>query len=195
MFTIGHSTLPLATFTKILVDNRVAALADIRAVPKSRHNPQFTRESLAKELPKKAIGYGWLPQLGGLRHPVRGPGGLSLLNAGWLNENFRGYADYMQTDEFVAAIDDLLAIGPESATAIMCAEAVPWRCHRSLVSDALTVRDIKVFHILSSPDGASHSRPHQLTKFAQVEGQRVWYPAENSLFNEEDVELKKNILS
>ena len=184
MLTIGHSTLPLDTFLRILVENGVSTLADIRTIPKSRHNPQFARESLSRALADKSVAYCWLPLLGGLRKPVRG----SALNAGWVNPSFRGYADYMQTPEFSAGLEELLALAPQSATAIMCAEAVPWRCHRSLVADALEVRGLHVFHILYNKDGVGQRRPHSLARFAQTEGTRLWYPAEKTLFPDEDVE-------
>jgi uncharacterized protein (DUF488 family) len=176
MLTIGHSTLPLGTFLGILAGEGISNLADIRSIPKSRHNPQFARESLSRALAEESIVYRWLPSLGGLRKPVKD----SLLNAGWVNPSFRGYADYMQTRQFAEGLDELSALAPQSRTAIMCAEAVPWRCHRSLVADALVLLDIA--HILYDQHGASQRRPHSLTKFAQTEGTRLWYPAEAMLF-------------
>lgn len=176
MLTIGHSTLPIETFLKILEENGVACLADIRTIPRSRHNPQFAREALAEALAPESVAYHWLPALGGLRRLRKELGGL---NAGWANASFRGYADYMQTAEFATAIDQLLALRPESGVAIMCAEAVPWRCHRSLVADALLVRGISVEHIFYDRHGASKRRPHRLTSFARVEDTRLWYPGES----------------
>ncbi len=178
MLTIGHSTLPAEIFLKILEDNGVRSVVDIRTIPKSRHNPQFTQEAISATLKAKTIEYRWQPSLGGLRKPQKG----SLLNAGWINASFRGYADYMQTDEFAAAIDQLLAAPSLAGTAIMCAEAVPWRCHRSLVADTLTIRSLAVEHILYDKHGVSRRQVHQLTPFARVEGTRVWYPGEGNLF-------------
>ncbi len=182
MLTIGHSTLPIEIFLNILQDNGVRIVVDIRTIPKSRHNPQFTQETLSAALLAKTMGYHWQPSLGGLRKPRKD----SLLNAGWLNHSFRGYADYMQTREFAAAIEELLERQSLSETVLMCAEAVPWRCHRSMVADALTVRGCPVEHILYGKQGASHRQLHHLTQFAQVEGTRVWYPGEANLFSKPD---------
>lgn len=173
MMTIGHSTLPIETFLAILKENGVSTLADIRTVPKSRHNPQFAQEALGPELEKAGIAYRWHRGLGGLRHARK-----DSINIGWRNASFRGYADYMQTPEFAAALDELLRDSLHATTAIMCAEAVPWRCHRSLVGDALTVRGIPVEDITYSAKGKSRREPHKLTPFARVEDGRLWYPAE-----------------
>jgi uncharacterized protein (DUF488 family) len=177
MLTIGHSTLPIEVFMVILRENDVRVLADIRTVPKSRHNPQFAQENLAPALAKAGIEYQWHRDLGGLRHARK-----DSINTGWRNASFRGYADYMQTPEFSAALDELLKSGPHAYTAVMCAEAVPWRCHRSLVGDALTVRGIPVEDITYTAKGMSRREPHKLTKFARVENGRLWYPAEDDLF-------------
>lgn len=177
--TIGHSTLPIETFIGILRDNGVQVLADIRTVPKSRHNPQFAQEKLAPALGDAGIQYRWIRELGGLRRPRK-----DSINTGWRNTSFRGYADYMQSPEFEAGLDQLLATAPYENTAMMCAEAVPWRCHRSLVADALTVRGFAVEDITYSAQGKSRRQPHKLTSFARVEGQRLWYPAEDDLFAE-----------
>ena len=182
MLTIGHSTLPIEIFLAILRENGVSTLADIRTVPKSRHNPQFAQENLARSLAEAGIEYRWHRVLGGLRHPRK-----DSVNTGWRNTSFRGYADYMQTPEFAAAVDGLLSGSPSDATVIMCAEAVPWRCHRSLVADGLTVRGIPVEHIYygggkRTTGGRSRREPHKLTSFLRVEGQRLWYPAEDDLF-------------
>lgn len=179
MLTIGHSTLPIETFLAILLENGVRMLADIRTVPKSRHNPQFAQENLKPALKAEGIDYRWFRNLGGLRHARK-----DSVNTGWRNASFRGYADYMQTAEFSAALDELLHAVPEANTALMCAEAVPWRCHRSLVGDALTVRGILVEDITYSARGASRSEPHKTTPFARVEDGRLWYPAEDDLFAE-----------
>jgi len=177
MLTIGHSTLPIETFLAILRETGVQALADIRTVPKSRHNPQFAQENLSCSLADAGIGYRWHRDLGGLRRPRK-----DSVNTGWRNTSFRGYADYMQTPEFAAAISDLLSAGHHDRAVIMCAEAVPWRCHRSLVADALTVRDIPVDHIYYDAKGHSRREPHRLTSFLRVQDQRLWYPAEDDLF-------------
>lgn len=177
MLTIGHSTLPVEVFLAILRENKVAMLADIRTVPKSRHNPQFAQENLEPALATAGIEYRWFRELGGLRHTRK-----DSINTGWRNASFRGYADYMQTPEFASALDGLLKTVPEAHTALMCAEAVPWRCHRSLVADALTVRGIPVEEITYTAKGKSHRAPHKMTSFARVEGGRLWYPPEDDLF-------------
>ena len=177
MLTIGHSTLPIDTFLAILRENGVSALADIRTIPKSRHNPQFAQENLSRSLAEAGIDYRWHKSLGGLRHPHK-----DSVNTGWRNTSFRGYADYMQTPEFAAAISDLLNAGPSGHTAIVCAEAVPWRCHRSLVADALTVRGVPVEHIYYDAKGHSRRESHKLTSFLRVQDQKLWYPAEDDLF-------------
>lgn len=177
VFTIGHSTLPIEIFQGILRDNGVRWLVDIRTIPKSRHNPQFAQENLEKSIQEAHIHYRWQKSLGGLRHALK-----DSINAGWRNSSFRGYADYMQTPAFAAALDELLAGSPEAQTAIMCAEAVPWRCHRSLVADALLVRNIAVEDIYYDAKGHSRHEPHKLTSFARVNGKRLWYPQESDLF-------------
>lgn len=177
MFTIGHSTLPVDVFLKILSENGVHWLVDIRTIPKSRHNPQFAKENLEQSLGAAHIRYRWQKSLGGLRHALR-----NSVNTGWRNSSFRGYADYMQTPAFAAAIDELLADSPHTQTTVMCAEAVPWRCHRSLVADALGVRGIEVEDIYYDAKGHSRRQPHTLTSFAKVKGDRLWYPSEGELF-------------
>jgi uncharacterized protein (DUF488 family) len=177
MFTIGHSTLPTETFLKILDENGVCMLVDIRTIPKSRHNPQFAQENLQESLKAVHIEYCWQKSLGGLRHPFK-----DSINTGWRNSSFRGYADYMQTSEFSTAIEELLATSPHAQTAIMCAEAVPWRCHRSLVADAVAVRGTEVEDIYYDAKGHSRREPHKLTSFAKVDGNRLWYPSEGELF-------------
>jgi uncharacterized protein (DUF488 family) len=176
MLTIGHSTLPIDTFLAILRENGVHTLADIRTIPKSRHNPQFAQENLSRSLADAGIEYCWHRALGGLRHPRK-----DSVNTGWRNSSFRGYADYMQTPEFAVAIGELLADAHEH-TAIMCAEAVPWRCHRSLVADNLTVRGIPVEHIYYDAKGKSRREQHRLTPFLRTQNQKLWYPAEDDLF-------------
>lgn len=171
IFTVGHSTRPITEFTALLHIYGVACLADIRTVPRSRHNPQFNQEALEASLEDAQIGYMPLQALGGLRRATP-----NSPNTGWRNANFRGYADYMQTDAFADGLERLIAASRKRPTAIMCAEAVPWRCHRSLVADALMVRDIPVVEILSEKD----YRAHKLTPFAHVEGTTVTYPPEQA---------------
>jgi len=166
--TIGHSTHPIEEFIGMLQAHGIRCLVDVRTIPKSRRNPQFTKEDLAKSLQNAGIPYRHLPGLGGLRHPRK-----DSTNTGWRNASFRGYADYMQTPEFDENLRNLITIASGAPTAIMCAEAVPWRCHRSLIADALLARGIPVLEILS----ATKSQPHTITPFAKVEGQRVIYPA------------------
>ena len=173
VYTIGHSTRTADAFVALLKAHGVGCLADIRTVPRSRHNPQFNGDALAASLGDAGIEYVPMQALGGLRRP-----GKDSINAGWRNTGFRGYADYMQTDAFQDALDALIALSRQKRVAIMCAEAVPWRCHRSLVADALDARGIAVVEILS---GTNH-RMHKLTPFARVEGERVTYPpAQGSL--------------
>ena len=167
IFTIGHSTLSIDAFIALLTLYGIARLADIRTVPRSRHNPQYNADALAESLSAAQIAYVPMLGLGGLRHPRK-----DSPNSGWRNASFRGYADYMQTAEFREALDSLMAMGRQARTAIMCAEAVPWRCHRSLVADALGVRDVPVVEILS----ATSYRLHQRTAFARVDGTAITYP-------------------
>jgi len=167
VFTIGHSTHPIEEFIGMLKAYDIETLADIRTIPRSRHNPQFSQEALAAALKSSGITYCYIKELGGLRHAKQ-----DSPNMGWRNASFRGYADYMQTAAFEKALEELMALTENSRTAIMCAEAVPWRCHRSLVGDALTVRHIPVEDIMS----AHKSSPHKLTGFAQVRGTKITYP-------------------
>jgi len=151
----------------MLESHGIARLVDVRTIPKSRHNPQFNRESLPASLRAAGIDYRHFPGLGGLRHPRK-----DSINSAWRNASFRGYADYMQTAEFEENLGKLMEIASEVPTAIMCAEAVPWRCHRSLVADALLARGVPVQEILS----ATKAQPHKMTPFAQVDGRSVTYP-------------------
>ena len=167
IFTVGHSTLPIESFVALLHAYRIECLADIRTVPRSRHNPQFNGDALADALKPDNIEYIPLPALGGLRQARK-----DSPNTGWRNTSFRGYADYMQTAAFEEGLATLIHLGSQKRTAIMCAEAVPWRCHRSLVADALGVRGIPAVEILSE----SSYRLHKLTPFAKVEGTRISYP-------------------
>ena len=166
--TVGHSTRPVDAFIEMLEAHGIKKLIDVRTISKSRRNPQYNREALERSLREAGIGYEHMKALGGLRHPLK-----DSPNMGWRNESFRGYADYMQTAEFEAALNQLGKAAAHHAVAIMCAEAVPWRCHRSLISDALTARGYPVEHIMS----ATKSVPHTMTSFARVEGTSVLYPA------------------
>lgn len=169
LYTVGHSNRPLEEFLELLRAHGVHRLVDVRTVPRSRANPHFAGDALATSLRRHGVTYRWVRQLGGLRRPrADSP------NGAWRNASFRGYADHMQTPEFAAAVDDLVARSRDDDLAIMCAEAVPWRCHRSLVGDALLVRGVDVVDILS----ATSARPHTLRSFARVAGTRVWYPPE-----------------
>jgi uncharacterized protein (DUF488 family) len=172
MFTIGHSTRSLEDFVALLEKNHVEVLVDVRSIPASRRMPHFTRAALERSLPAHGIAYQHMPELGGRRRPRR-----DSTNLGLRNVSFRAYADYMQTDEFWAALDRLERLAATRRVAIMCAEAVPWRCHRSLISDALTVRGVDVRHIT----GPGEPAPHHLTPFARVEGGRISYPAPDTL--------------
>jgi uncharacterized protein (DUF488 family) len=167
IFTVGHSTRAIEEFVELLRANGVELLIDIRTVPRSRRNPQFNREALPEPLARAEIGYLHMPELGGLRHPRP-----DSRNGAWRNDSFRGYADYMQTPEFAAAIEKLMELGSGKQAAIMCAEAVPWRCHRSLVGDALMARGVVVEDII----GGRRRQPRKITPFALVEGTSVWYP-------------------
>lgn len=168
IFAIGHSTRPLPEFIALLAAHGITLLADIRTVPRSRHNPQYTLESLAQELPAQGIEYRHLPALGGLRRPKP-----DSINLGWENTSFRGYADYMQTPEFAAALDELAALAETHTVAMMCAEGNPFRCHRNLVADALTARGVPVYHIVSRKT----ARRHNLNPRAVITNRRVSYPA------------------
>jgi uncharacterized protein (DUF488 family) len=168
-FTIGHSTRTLDDFVSLLRAHGVAQIADVRTVPKSRRHPHFAGDALARSLPEAGIAYRHFPALGGLRRPRR-----DSRNTGWRHESFRGYADHMETPAFQTALGELIAWSGEGrATAIMCAEAVWWQCHRQLIADALVARGVGVRHIMS----ATSAPPHALTSFARVDEGRVTYPA------------------
>lgn len=169
IFTVGHSTHPVDEFIAILKAHGIKKLIDVRTVPKSRHNPQFNGDALATSVRASGITYRRMASLGGLRHALKDSS-----NGAWRNASFRGYADYMQTEEFSETIAQLMEHGRTGNTAIMCAEAVPWRCHRSLIEDALVVRNVEVLDIMTE----TSAKPHTLTSFARVEGERVWYPAD-----------------
>jgi uncharacterized protein (DUF488 family) len=167
ILTIGHSTRTIEAFIELLQAHRVKRLVDVRTIPRSRHNPQFNRDTLPKTLHHAGIGYTHMEELGGLRHARR-----DSLNTGWHNSSFRGFADYMQTPEFAAGLETLIEAAELETIAIMCAEAVPWRCHRSLLADALSVRGFPVEHIMS----ATRTQPHSPTPFAKVQDTQITYP-------------------
>jgi len=167
VLTIGHSDRPIEQFLGLLTANEVACVLDIRTVPRSRHNPQFNRDALPESLSAAGIGYRHIAGLGGLRRTRP-----DSPNTGWRNASFRGYADYMQTDEFADNVELVVELSRTMRCALMCAEAVPWRCHRSLVADALLVRGIPVEHIMD----AKKRKPHTLTPFARVDGTHITCP-------------------
>jgi uncharacterized protein (DUF488 family) len=166
--TIGHSNRPIEEFIDLLRLNEIECVLDIRTVPKSRHNPQFNRDALPESLAAMHIAYRHIPGLGGLRHARP-----DSPNQGWRNASFRGYADYMQTPEFAENVDAVAELARTTRCVLMCAEAVPWRCHRSMVADALIVRGLRVEDII----GPQKRKPHKITPFAQVDGTRILYPA------------------
>lgn len=163
VYTIGHSTHPIDEFIRMLKANAIQRLLDVRTVPGSRHNPQFGEQQLATSLLNGGIDYQRLEGLGGLRHS---PAAEASINGAWRNKSFRNYADHMQTPEFAAGIDELIALTAKQTVVIMCAEAVPWRCHRSLIGDALLARGLKVVDIMS----LTSTKPHTMTSFAKVDG-------------------------
>ncbi|MGO9591621.1 MAG: DUF488 family protein [Candidatus Acidiferrales bacterium] len=170
VFTIGHSTRPIDEFIDLLRTHAIRQLLDIRTIPKSRRNPQFNTDSLAASLAAAEIKYIHMKDLGGLRHPKR-----DSINLAWRNASFRGFADYMQTPEFAAALGQAIQLAEKtSPTVLMCAEAVPWRCHRSLVADAFVVHGIRVLEVVSP----AQPKEHTLTPFAHVRGTRITYPAD-----------------
>jgi uncharacterized protein (DUF488 family) len=167
--TIGHATRPIEQFIGLLKENEIGCVLDIRTVPRSRHNPQFNRDTLPASLAAAGIEYRHLAGLGGLRHARP-----DSPNGGWRNASFRGYADYMQTPEFAQNVEAVAGLSQTVRCVLMCAESVPWRCHRSMVADALVVRGVPVEHIM----GPHKRKPHTLTPFAQVEGTQLSYPPE-----------------
>ncbi len=169
IYTIGHSTHPIKEFLDVLRAYNIQLLVDVRTVPRSRKNPQFGIELLPGELEGAGISYLHLKSLGGLRHAARDSS-----NTGWRNASFRGYADYMATDGFRQGLDELETLARRQCSAIMCAESLPWRCHRSLIADALTVAGWQVYHIMSKKS----ARPHELTKFLHIENGALTYPGE-----------------
>ena len=180
--TIGHSTRTLEEFVGLLQANGAACVADVRTVPRSRHNPQFNQDVLPSALQKAGLGYLHLPGLGGLRHAQR-----DSLNLGWRNTSFRGYADYMQTSEFARSLEDLIRLANQERIVLMCAEAVPWRCHRSLIADALLARGIRTEDIVNS----TRRQVHTLTPFAKVCGTAITYPIEASASTQKRPPVKR----
>jgi uncharacterized protein (DUF488 family) len=167
IFTVGHSTRSAEEFVRLLAAHEVKLLVDVRTVPRSRHNPQFNRDTLPETLRQEHIEYLHLAELGGLRKPRA-----DSANTAWRNLSFRGYADYMETPEFEAGIQRLMDAADGRRAAVMCAEAVPWRCHRSLIGDVLMARGVEVFEIAS----ATRAQPHRMTPFAHIADGRVTYP-------------------
>ena len=167
VYTIGHSTRPLEEFIKILKFYKIETVVDVRTIAASRHNPQYSEEDLCKSLRRNGIGYIHCTGLGGLRHTTK-----ASINTAWENPSFRGYADYMQTPHFQENLNRLIDIIKDKPTVMMCAELLPWRCHRSLIGDALVVLNIEVTDIINEKTG----KPHLLTSFAKVNGNRIVYP-------------------
>jgi uncharacterized protein (DUF488 family) len=167
IYTVGHSNHSAHQFLTLLEAHGIRQVADVRTVPRSARHPQFSKEALAGFLADHGIGYRHFPDLGGLRKPRR-----DSVNTGWRHPSFRGYADYMQTEGFRSALAALEEFSAALPTAVMCAEAVWWQCHRRLLADALLVRGVPVRHILS----AGPPKPHELSEFARVTGGSVIYP-------------------
>jgi len=167
IFTVGHSNRTMEQFIALLQAHRIEQVVDIRTIPRSAHNPQFNQEQLSRSLQEAGITYEHLEKLGGLRHAKK-----DSVNLGWRNASFRGFADYMATAEFAEGLKKLIEIAAAKKTSIMCAEAVPWRCHRSLVADALIKNKWKVKNILSQRKASDHT----LTPFLRVRGGRIIYP-------------------
>jgi uncharacterized protein (DUF488 family) len=167
IFTIGHSTRPIEEFMELLKICGIKEVVDVRSIPKSRHNPQFNEETLMQSLQLAHIRYRHLEKLGGLRHSKK-----DSINLGWHNVSFRGFADYMATPEFSEGLEALMKIASKRETAIMCAEAVPWRCHRSLIADALIKKGWLVRDIMSRTSATKH----RLTPFLQIKRGQLVYP-------------------
>ena len=171
VMTVGHSTHTIEEFICLLQTHDTTCVVDVRTIPRSQHNPQFNKASLPRSLKKAGLGYVHIPGLGGLRHAKR-----DSPNGGWHNSSFRGFADYMQTPEFAQSLEELLHLATQDRIVLMCAEVVPWRCHRSLIADALLVRGIRTEDIMS----ATRRQVHTLTPFAKVRGTAITYPTEAS---------------
>ncbi len=169
VYTIGHSNRPIEEFIGLLREHGIERVLDIRTVPKSRHNPQFGQDQLPDSLAQAGIGYEYIRELGGLRKARK-----DTPNGAWRNASFRGYADHMQSPEFNEHVDIVARMAQSTRCALMCAEAVPWRCHRSMVADALAVRGVPAEHIINK----GKTKPHTLTPFARVSGTQILYPPE-----------------
>jgi uncharacterized protein (DUF488 family) len=167
VFTIGHSTHTADAFVALLQQHAVRQIADVRTVPRSRRHPHFAADALARTLEREGVVYCHFPALGGLRRPRP-----DSIHTAWTHPSFRGYADHMDSSEFGAALEGLMSYSSVAATAVMCAEALWWQCHRRLIADALTVRRVEVVHILAS----GKTQSHEITPFARILGDRVWYP-------------------
>lgn len=183
VMTIGHSTRTLEEFIGLLQAHAVIRVVDVRTIPRSWHNPQFNKDSLPASLKKAGLSYVHLSGLGGLRHAKP-----DSINLGWRNASFRGYADYMQTPEFDQSLEEFIQMAKQKRVAIMCAEAVPWRCHRSLIADALLVRGIRAEDIMS----LTRRTVHTLTPFAKVRGTTITYPTEKSRLRKKKASLKRD---
>lgn len=170
VYTIGHSTRTIEEFIQILQSYKIETIVDVRTIAASRHNPQYNEEDLRKSLGRKGIGYIHCKGLGGLRHTTK-----ASINTAWENASFRGYADYMQTTQFQENLERLINMIKDKPTVIMCAEALPWRCHRSLIGDALLILNIMVIDIINEKT----SKSHLLTSFAKIEGNRIVYPKDS----------------
>jgi uncharacterized protein (DUF488 family) len=168
IWTIGHSTKPIEDFLALLRSHGIQRVVDVRTIPRSRHNPQYATEPLEAHLKTAKLAYLHMPELGGLKKANK-----DSVNVGWKNASFRGYADYMQSERFQRALELLMAESRARSTAIMCAEAVPWRCHRSLIADALLIRGWSVRHIMTK----TKADTHRLTRFAVVDADRITYPS------------------
>jgi len=170
VYTVGHSTRTLAELLDLLAQHGIGGVADVRRFPASRRHPHFAREALAGALADRRFRYDWLPELGGRR-----PASPHSPHVAWRNAAFRGYADHMASGEFRAGLDRLLGLAKSRPTAVLCAEAVPWRCHRQLIADALVARGLSVRHVTGPGEGA----PHRLTPFARLDGECVIYDGSN----------------
>ncbi|HOD14721.1 MAG: DUF488 domain-containing protein [Spirochaetes bacterium] len=167
IYTVGHSNRTIEELFEILKAYKIERVVDIRSVPRSMHNPQFNKDAIARSLRNRHISYRQMKDLGGFRHTLK-----DTINTGWRNPSFRGFADYMQTDKFDMALEKLIALLQNRTTVIMCAESVPWRCHRSLIADALTARGVLVKDIYSK----TSVKVHSMTPFARITRGHVSYP-------------------
>jgi uncharacterized protein (DUF488 family) len=181
VFTIGHSTRSTEDFIELIKNHWIARVVDVRTIPRSRHNPQFNKNILPDALEKVGISYQHIAGLGGLRHARK-----DSPNLGWRNASFRGFADYMQTPEFTDNLEALIKLSQKEIIVLMCAETVPWRCHRSLIADALLIRGISVEHIMS----ATSLKPHTLTPWAKVQGNVITYPVPDTFQEPSTRQLK-----